>query len=205
MSQRNVTITCNDYLLEGVVHTGKESEKARCVITHPHPQYGGSMDNNVVYALCDALPEKNISCLRFNFGGVGGSLGSFSGGAGEAEELEKAIEFFKKDFDGPVFVAGYSFGAYVALLMTQNSYKPDALCCVSPPIDFMDAGFPSQGYLPMYVICGDQDAFCSKSSILGALKDHSAPTIISGADHFWSGFEKEMASHVADFFLPLIA
>ncbi len=201
MSEKSITFKRNGYLLEGVMHKSKAKEKARCVITHPHPLYGGSMDNNVVHALCRALPGEGISCLRFNFGGVGRSQGSFSEGVGEAGELGEAYEFFKKDFSGPVFTAGYSFGAYVALLALQSGFLPAALACVSPPVDFLKIKFPEPESLPLYVVAGANDLYCSQASLEDQYKENNPATIIDNADHFWTGYEKIMVKNVMDFFL----
>jgi len=87
------------------------------VICHPHPLYGGTMDNNVVTAVAQTLRETGHSTLRFNFRGVGESEGRHGGGTDEVEDVRAAIEFVRQQAEGDdalVVLAGYSFGSWVA-------------------------------------------------------------------------------------------
>ena len=204
MSRRPVTFHCEGVQLEGVMHAvAPGEESARCVVTHPHPLYGGSMDNNVVWALCEELPRVGIGALCFNFRGVGGSTGRYSEGTGEAKDLAAAVSFCAEGFGGPVFVAGYSFGAYVACLAAETDPGFSALAIVSPPVDMMDVAFPPPALMPLLVVAGDRDMFCSVERLRDALQAGAVPQIIEGADHFWLGSEPDMAGAVAGFFLGL--
>ena len=200
MNRLSVAIDSNGLVLEGVLHRPDAEERARCVVAHPHPQYGGSMDNNVVYALCDALCGAGITALRFNFRGVGGSQGGFAGGPGEAEDYLAAVRFCRQDFGGPVFACGYSFGAYVATLACDKGLEADALALVSPPVDFIDLSFPSTIRMPLFIISGDRDMFCSLESLRRLTEGIASPVVVSGADHFWMGNEGPMVEKVTRFF-----
>jgi hypothetical protein len=203
MSTRSVLFHSGSVRCEGVVCAPAGEERARCVVTHPHPLYGGSMDNNVVCALCEFLPQAGIGALRFNFRGVGRSGGAFSGGKGEADDLAAAVDFFSQRFAGPVYVAGYSFGAFVAALTAQGNQGFSALALISPPINMMDVRFTVPEKMPLFVMCGDRDLFCPAEELRIALGAACDPVIVAGADHFWSGFEKQMAEAVVAFFAVL--
>lgn len=195
-----LTFSSDEFLIEGEYHPPEGDERARCIVAHPHPQFGGSMDNNVVWALCASLPKAGIGALRFNFRGVGNSKGSFANGVGEAQDIASAVAFCREDFDKKVFVVGYSFGAYAASLAVDKIESLDAMALISPPVDMMDIDFDSVKSLPHFVICGDRDMFCSLRSLQVIMKKNTAPAVVKGADHFWGGFEDSLAQRVRDFF-----
>ena len=86
------------------------------VICHPHPLFGGTLHNKVVHAAAEALVAAGLPTLRFNFRGVGGSGGAHDNGRGEQGDLQAVLDHVEARFPGrPLVLAGYSFGAYVAL------------------------------------------------------------------------------------------
>lgn len=205
MKAGRLTFNSDEFVIEAEYCPPNGEEIARCVVAHPHPQFGGSMDNNVVWALCEHLPKKGIGALRFNFRGVGNSTGAFDGGVGESRDIISSVELCKKDFDKKVFVAGYSFGAYAASLAAGGHTLPDAMALISPPIDMLDVDFEAvYKAMPCFVTCGDQDMFCSSRSLQVLLDESNRPLIVKGADHFWGGFEDTPALGVAEFFRTLL-
>ena len=115
MKQRPVSFLSCDLFLEGISALLKGVGPFPAVIVyHPHPLYGGSMDNNVVYSLSEALTQASLASFKFNFRGVGGSQGGFSHHTGEQEDVKAAISFIStvKEVDSSrIGLAGYSAGA----------------------------------------------------------------------------------------------
>jgi len=173
------------------------------VLCHPHPLYGGDMDNNVVVAVKKALVKEQIACLRFNFRGVGLSQGSFANGIGEQDDAGAAISLLKcqEEIDADrVGIMGYSFGGMVALSRGSHSSYIRALAAVSPVVP---ANVDADCKKPKLIICGDKDNMIPSSDILQAaekMNDPKVVEVISGADHFWRGYENRLAGTVVDFF-----
>ena len=107
------------------------------VVTHPHPLYGGSMDNNVVKALVRAGKEVGMSTLRFNFRGVGGSQGTHGRGPAERDDLRAALEMLAAEGVSRLVVAGYSFGAWVAATADYGGLPVAGCVWVAPPVGMM--------------------------------------------------------------------
>src|SRR5512147_2564415 len=111
----HVTVASGDWQLEGILTESPGSRRA-AVICHPHPLYGGNMNNPVVRALEAGLQDAGLATLRFNFRGVGESTGAYGGGVGEADDLRAAVTWMIENAGAQaVAVAGYSFGAMVVL------------------------------------------------------------------------------------------
>lgn len=178
---------------------------AGVVICHPHPLYGGSMTNNVVYAVSGALAKKGIAALYFNFRGVGRSEGVHDGGQGEIDDALAAIAFLagRSEIDaGRIGLAGYSFGGAVALNAAMQSGRIRAVAAVSPP-EMPDLGGFTR---PRLILCGSEDSLVPASFLLQQKERITGPDgagaveVISGADHFWYGYEEVLAARVTSFF-----
>lgn len=105
------------------------------ICCHPHPLHGGSMTNKVVHILARTFDELGCQTIRFNFRGVGKSTGEFANGIGECEDLLAVTRWVKQQFPAaPIWLAGFSFGAYVAL-MAHTTIKPERLLVVAPAVD----------------------------------------------------------------------
>jgi alpha/beta superfamily hydrolase len=130
------TFASGDLNLEGEL-TLPGSCSRGAVICHPHPQYGGDMDDPVVCAVARALQEAGHATLRFNFRGVGASTGRYGGGAGEGDDLRAAVRFLiERSGASRVTLAGYSFGAMIALQVGPDVPQVDQLIAVAPPLSF---------------------------------------------------------------------
>jgi uncharacterized protein len=160
------------------------------VITHPHPLYGGSMDNNVVWTARKAMTARGWSTLRFNFRGVGRSTGAYGAGEAEAEDVASALAFLQERAAGPYFVIGYSFGAAVAARALVAGLPADGAMLISPPIAFMDLDFLPRTPNLNLVVAGDQDELCPLADLRVLLQPRQPPVeiaVIPGADHFSAG------------------
>lgn len=180
--------------LHGVLLPSDRAGAPGVVICHPHPQYGGSMNNNVVLGVEAALADADFTTLRFNFRGVGRSRGSFGGGAGERDDVIRAVDLLAADISvGPVFVVGYSFGAAVGLLAATGDDRVAAMAGIALPTAMDPCAFMLDNKKPLLLIAGSQDEFCDPDAIRPFIKGSADRLeIIPGADHFFLGHETRL-------------
>ncbi|MHC1741633.1 MAG: alpha/beta hydrolase [Syntrophobacteraceae bacterium] len=209
MSTTNVMIPCQDLLLEAVVAEAGMTDVA--VLCHPHPLYGGDMDNNVVMALDQCLMKMRWSTVRFNFRGVGRSSGTYGEGIAEAEDLASVISYVQERGARRIHLAGYSFGAWVVLTAMKRGLRAISTILASPPLDFMDfktLGLPGG---PTLIVLGDSDSFCAVESLhswLGQQSPAAVPprlAILPDCDHFYWGYEDQLEQQVSAFVRDLPA
>ncbi len=184
-----INFKSRDLLLEGRLHRGSNNRAA--IITHPHPLYGGDMDNAVVAAIAKAYAQKGWAVLRFNFRGAGNSQGHYDDGQGEQEDVQAAIGYLNDQGYQQIDLTGYSFGAWVlALWAQQHDCQAHRMLMVSPPVAFID--FKDVGPIPgLYqVMAGSLDEI-APPSLINRLLPHWHPNaelhVIQGADHFFGG------------------
>ncbi len=185
--------------LEGLLIRGKIPKAV--VISHPHPLYGGDMDNYVVGLISQAFEEKGWTTLRFNFRGVGRSQGDFDQGIGEQEDVSAAVAYLKELNKFPIVLAGYSFGAWVNARAARH--HPDVLysLLVSPPISMMDFVFLKEDAKTRLIIVGDQDPYCSLPELKKSVQEMKYPPIlriIKNADHFYSSGAADLLSAIQE-------
>ena len=203
MREQTVTFRSGELLLEGLIAKPADGTRA-AVVCHPHPQYGGSMHNNVVEAMLEAMWSEQIVTLRFNFRGVGESEGSFDGGRGEAADAAAAIDFLGSRSGvsrAEGIAAGYSFGALVGLRAGVEAEWVSDLIAVAPPIGMMELDFLAGSGKRIALIAGDRDDYCPAPKlreICERLGSQARLKIIEGTDHFFSGFEEELAEAVKE-------
>jgi len=177
----------------GLILEGRYTQRAKTVgaiITHPHPLYGGDMANPVVESLVRSFNRKNISTLRFNFRGTGKSEGSHDGGVGERQDVLSAISFLLQKGVTSIYLAGYSFGAWVIAHVQQLPAEVDGMIFISPPLAFLS--FQDVHSLPLLqlVITGEEDEIAPVHSIRDALEGWNSTAcfeVIDYADHFYFG------------------
>ena len=203
----NISFPSGELSLEGVLSVPDGAGPFPAVIVcHPHPLYGGSMDNNVVDSICESLAMASLVSFKFNFRGVGASQGNFSHGVGEQEDVSAAISFISAVAEADaerIGLAGYSAGAGFAFPAGVNDARVKALAAVSPPLAMFDFG-PLPGCpKPKLLVSGSRDNFTDASQFLEFCRNLTDPKecdIVEGADHFWGGYETALASQVAAFF-----
>ncbi len=165
------------------------------------------MWNNVVITICETLSQQLVTALRFNFRGVGKSGGTFGGGITEQEDVKAALAFASSLPDiNPkrIGLAGYSFGGGVALPVALQDERVGCLALVSPALS--DSGWEQlkEYSQPKFVITGDADSVVHRGRFQQHIKEARSPAqyqTVSGADHFWLGYEQELAQKVAQFFV----
>lgn len=182
------------------------------VICHPHPLYGGTMDNTVVMDLRDQLLQRGLATLRFNFRGVGGSQGEFGHGAGEIDDVLGALATLRARPEVRAErcgLVGYSFGSSVASKAATRAEDLGACGLVGFPTEIEGDGMDDFAHLaqvrvPVLFVSGSADPWSTVSSLLRLAHEHQlqAEVVpIEGADHFFAGAHQRrlMAQTVADF------
>jgi hypothetical protein len=186
MTATRVTIRCSGLELEGMLE--RVAGRQGVVVTHPHPLYGGDMDNPVVLAVCRAFRRKGFSTLRFNFRGVGGSGGHHDRGVGECDDVRAAGAFLSEQDVTEIDLAGYSFGAWVNAAAGAGFRR---LVMVSPPLAFIDFK-PLAPLANLHlIVTGSRDEIAPPGLIEAARHTWNTAAlfeVIAGADHFYSGF-----------------
>ena len=193
--------------LEAHLRQPKSSLRGAVVLCHPHPVYGGTMDNRVVYRAAKAASEAGFAALRFNFRGVGQSTGSFDQGIGEKEDVAAAIDWFESRYQGlPLALIGYSFGAWVGLQVGCADPRIRALVGLGLPLDLYDFDFLAGTLKPALYIIGSRDEFCSKENLdelEPRLPGSSMVYRIEGSGHFFDGYIEVIQNLIGDFFMQL--
>jgi len=207
LNRNRITFPCGDISLEGAWHLPEgKSPFPAVIVCHPHPLYGGNMSNNVVFAICRALVSRSIAAFRFNFRGAGNSGGKFGGGIAEQADVVAALDFVSStpDIDGrKIGLAGYSFGGGVALPVALQNKQVSLLALVSPALSGPGGEQLQQYTRPRLLIIGDADTVILSEELRRHIRDAADSEqyqIISGADHFWRGYEDDVARKVSQFF-----
>lgn len=166
------------------------SPTAGVVICHPHPLYGGDMDNPVVVRVHEVCAALGLATLRFNFRGVGGSGGTHGGGVGEQEDAGAALDTLAKAVGAaPLAIAGYSFGAWIAARVGCRDARIAGLALIAPPLTMYDFGCVADTRVPTLVVGGTADPYCPRADFarFTARFPWVAAASIEGADHFFLG------------------
>jgi uncharacterized protein len=191
--------------VEAVVEDPGAGGAHYAVICHPHPLYGGTMDNKVVTTVARALHDCAIPTLRFNFRGVGQSRGSYDKGIGETADAAAVAAWGAVRWPGrSVIVAGFSFGGYVALRLTAE-LATDRLIGVAPAVLNFDASLGAPMWLgapvPFTIIQGDADDVVDPQALVAwasALSPTPRLIVLPGVGHFFHGRLHDLRSAVID-------
>ena len=168
-----------------------EDARGGLVMCHPHPLYGGDMDNPVVVRAAEVAAESGLSTLRFNFRGVGRSTGSHAQGQGEQDDLKAALRMLLSYLpEGrPLAVAGYSFGAWIAARVAGSGVPLSALGLIAPPLSMLDFETLDGAGMDVLLVSGTRDPYCSRQSLAALAERIPSAHVetIEGADHFFFG------------------
>ena len=203
MEEERISFEVKGARIEGLLSRDKESTKGALIICHPHPLFGGNMDNTVVTAIARIAAMWDFTSLRFNFRGVGGSTGTFGGGTAEQGDVKGAIDYLEEERKPPVIlVAGYSFGAIAGLPVGVGDKRIRGLIGVAPPLEMFDFGFLRECPKPKLFVCGDRDDICPPSKMEGFFETLSEPKwlrILPGIDHFHYDRKGLLEGTIGDF------
>ena len=163
---------------------------AGVVVCHPHPLYGGDMDNPVVVRVQQVCAELGLATLRFNFRGVSESSGTHGGGVGEQDDATAALDALAQATGtGPLAIVGYSFGAWVAALVGWSDARVTAIALIAPPLTMYDFARVEGKRVPTLAVAGTADPYCPTADFqrFAARFAWVTPAVIEGADHFFFG------------------
>ncbi len=188
-------------LLEACLALPAGPVRGGAVVCHPHPQYGGDMDDPVVLSMAGALGATGHAVLRFNFGGVGRSQGTAGGGPDEIADAAHALDALiaRVPADVPLVLAGYSFGAWVALELAARAHaRVTTVVAVAPPLAYFAWDGLDRVTTRVAFVVGDRDQFCPPDRLASVCAAHPAIAVrrLAGADHFLAGREAAVAEAV---------
>ena len=184
MNEIPVIFESEGLILEGRITYGDKTRAA--VVTHPHPQYGGDMQNPVVQSIARVYQKKGYTTLRFNFRGTGKSQGSYAEGSGEMRDLVAAFRYLQEQGYSAIDLAGYSFGVWVNA-HAAGEIQPARQIMVAPPAALMD--FSQLGTIAglKLVVTGSEDEFAPPRLVDPLVRSWEPGArfhVIEGADHF---------------------
>jgi len=189
--------------IEGILREGAPPVGRAAIVCHPHPLFGGTMHNKVVFRIARAFQEAGFAVLRFNFRGTGRSAGAHDEGRGEQDDLRAAITFIEQKYEGAeLWLAGFSFGAAVMLRAACGDHRIHALMAVGAPVSKYDFSQLIHCDRPKLFVQGALDEFGSVAELtrfVARLDEPKTLKIIDGADHFFAGHLDELAQAVGDF------
>jgi len=173
------------------------------LVCHPHPLYGGTMHNKVVFRAAKAAVQTGLPTLRFNFRGVGKSTGVYDGGHGEHDDVRAALNYLGARFPAlPVFLIGFSFGAVVGLRVGADDSRVAALAGLGVPVGSEDLSFLLRVVKPKLIVQGTLDQFGPRAEVeafYAALPEPKQIHWVLNADHFFTGKLEEVQRAVREF------
>jgi alpha/beta superfamily hydrolase len=205
-SIRSVSLNGPAGRLEGLLNLGNADATRAALVCHPHPSYGGTFHNKVVFHAMKALNGFGFPVLRFNFRGAGLSEGEHDRGVGEVDDVRTALHWLDSEFHLPVVFAGFSFGAAVGLRAAcADDRVPSVIGLGIPLTPIEDRGydftFLQHCNKPKLFVSGDRDQYGPRAHVqqlVDSLPEPKKLVFISAADHFFEGRLKEMREAIED-------
>jgi len=188
--------------LEAVLWTpnGEAPLKSASLVCHPHPLFGGTLHNKVVYQAAKALDGLKMPVLRFNFRGAGLSEGKHDRGTGEADDVRAALGFLAGEFpDTPLLLAGFSFGCWVGLRAGCEDARVERLIGIGAPVNNSDFSYLQRCSKPKLFVHGSNDEHGDLNKLkqmLARVPGTNELIAIEGVDHFFSGKIEELGSAI---------
>ena len=186
--------------LEALLNAGAPDAEYAAVVCHPHPVYGGTLHNKVVFHATKALNGFGFPVLRFNFRGAGLSQGEHDHGEGERDDVRAALDWMDHEFRRPLIFAGFSFGAAVGSRVACPDTRVKALIGLGLPVSPIDDRSYDFDFLktcakPKLFVSGDRDQFGTPAQLKALIASVPEPkklVLIAGADHFFEGRLREL-------------
>jgi len=186
--------------LEALLNAGSDNATHAAIVCHPHPLFGGTLHNKVVFHTMKALNGFGFPVLRFNFRGTGLSQGEHDQGEGEVEDVRSALDWMDREFQLPLIFAGFSFGAAVGLRAACSDVRVRAVIGVGTPVapvaaDTEEPRVYTFDFLrncgkPKLFVSGARDQFGPRAkleALVASLPEPKKLVVIEGADHFFEG------------------
>ena len=199
-------IAASHGMLEGLLRLPDAMGDPRmaALVCHPHPQFGGTMHTKVVFRVAQALGELGMPVLRFNFRGVGRSMGRFDDGRGEADDVRSALNALSARFPGvPLCLAGFSFGAWVGLPVGCGDARVRQIIGVGVPVALLGADDLANCDKPKLIVQGERDQYGPLDELrawFARLPEPKALTVVPGADHFFTEQAAELRDAILTYF-----
>lgn len=194
--------------LEGIFSYVSRKVTHLAILCHPHPLYGGTMHNKVIYSMATALNQIGYATVRFNFRGVGRSGGSFNHGIGEQRDVDAVIDHFDQQHpDALKIVGGFSFGARVGLHAACRDERISGLIGVGVTVDIADFGFLEDYEKPKLIIQGSEDQYGHEKTLRDwfyRLLEPKKLIVVEGAVHLFDGKLTELKNAIVQEFPPLM-
>ena len=170
------------------------------LVCHPHPLFGGTMHNKVVFQAAKALHRRGIPALRFNFRGAGQSEGEHDKGRGEQDDVRTALDFLAAEFPGrPILLAGFSFGSWVGLAVGCEDESVSDLIGLGIPVNSVSLSYLRECHKPKLFIQGGSDQFGSQENVnelFDGLPEPKKLVVVEQADHFFTGKLDQMTAAI---------
>ncbi|MGH7566636.1 MAG: alpha/beta hydrolase [Gemmatimonadota bacterium] len=190
-------------VIEALHKAGSANPIRAAVLSHPHPRFGGTMHNKVVFRAAKAFERLGYPSLRFNFRGVGRSGGSFGEGIAEADDVRAALDWMVREYPGlPLVHCGFSFGNAVGTPVAAVDRRVDRLVCLGTPTKSFPFERLAEVDVPKLFVQGEQDEHGPPEELREGLTRVAHPwslVVVRGADHFFAGHLDEMEDAIVDY------
>lgn len=198
--------------LEALLNQGRPDANYAALVCHPHPLFGGTMHNKVVYHAMKTLQSFGFPVLRFNFRGAGLSEGEHDRGQGEVDDVRAALNWLDAEFHLPMVFCGFSFGAATGLRAVCDDSRVKGLISLGTPIDVDGRGYSYQ-FLencakPKLFISGSRDQYSPPEALQRVVELAPEPkelVVVEAADHFFEGHLAEMQAAVREWVVKFFA
>jgi len=192
--------------LEALLNEGAQTATHAALVCHPHPMFGGTMHNKVVFHTMKALNGFGFPVLRFNFRGAGLSQGDHDEGRGEVEDVRSGLQWLRDRFHLPIIFAGFSFGTAVGLRAACPDPDVAAMIALGTPVAPVDDRTYDFSFLesctrPKLFVSGARDQFGPRArleELVASLPEPKRLLIIEGADHFFAGRLAELRKAIEE-------
>jgi alpha/beta superfamily hydrolase len=193
--------------LEGLWKAGTRRGAGSAVFAHPHPLFGGTLHNKVVFRAARALAHAGYGTLRFNFRGVGLSDGSHDAGAGEVEDFRAGLDEAERRGGLPIVAGGFSFGSAAALRAIPGDARVAAAIFAGLPLasDSVAGGELPRPSVPALYVTGERDTYGPPALLREFVGNSGTIVIVPGADHFFEGKLDELEAVLGRFLAELPA
>jgi alpha/beta superfamily hydrolase len=179
------------------------------LVCHPHPLFGGTLHNKVVYQAAKGLDTLGLAVLRFNFRGAGLSEGRHDRGVGEVGDVHCALDFLGEQFPRtPLLLAGFSFGCWVGLRAGCSDPRVMRLIGLGAPVNSSDFSYLLQCVKPKLFVQGENDEFGSIAKLrelVGTLIGENQLIVVPGVDHFFAGKIESVGKAITEWLRPALA
>lgn len=194
--------------IEGRYYQSPTRNSPAALILHPHPLYGGTMNNKVVYSLYEAFKKNDFSVLRINFRGVGRSQGKFDNGIGELTDAATALDWLQAQNPdiSNFWISGFSFGSWIAMQLMMRRPEIQGFAVASPPVNKYDFSFLSPCPAHGIIAQGDKDSIVSEPAVadfydrLSKQKNSDVEYhVVFNADHFFRDKTQELTDIMSNY------